>query len=59
VASVEQELISRGTLINTMAGLDVVPAPEPGLCLSLITGTLLLASLRRRRAERRREATRL
>ena len=46
--SVDQELVSRGTLISTMAGLDVVPAPEPGMLVSLITGGLALAGWRRR-----------
>jgi hypothetical protein len=46
--SVEQTLLSRGTLISTMAGLDVVPAPEPGTVVSLIAGSLALAGWRRR-----------
>lgn len=47
-SSVEQELISRGLLISTMAGLTVVPAPEPGAGISMIVGGLLLARLGRR-----------
>ncbi len=47
--SVEQDLISRGLFISTMAGVDVMPAPEPGFGSSWMAGGLLLTLLRRRR----------
>jgi len=49
-SSVEQLVLSKGTYINTMAGLDVMRIPEPGAVGAGFAALLTLAGVARRRA---------